>query len=72
MLLVGQGPKSSQSAAKASPANPPQKPTAYRPPHAKQAAAAKAEVKSSTLALFWYYQLIKFSTLSMIQPKWLL
>lgn len=40
----GQGPKSSQSAAKASPANPPQKPTAYRPPHAKQAAAAKAEL----------------------------
>lgn len=40
----GQGSKPSQSATKANPTNPPQKPAAYRPPHAKQAASVKAEL----------------------------
>ncbi|KAL2920843.1 Eukaryotic translation initiation factor 2A [Bienertia sinuspersici] len=40
----GQGSKPSQSATKANPANPPQKPGAYRPPHAKQAASVKSEL----------------------------
>lgn len=40
----GQGSKPSQSATKANPANPSQKPSAYRPPHAKQAASVKAEL----------------------------
>ncbi|XP_057547209.1 uncharacterized protein LOC130825802 [Amaranthus tricolor] len=40
----GQGSKASQSATKASSGNLPQKPAAYRPPHAKQAASVKAEL----------------------------
>ncbi|XP_027346586.1 eukaryotic translation initiation factor 2A isoform X2 [Abrus precatorius] len=41
----GQGPKSTQASIKASSANPPtQKPAAYRPPHAKSAAAVQAEL----------------------------
>nr|AKM76403.1 eukaryotic translation initiation factor eIF2A family protein [Geranium incanum] len=41
----GQGSKSSQASTKPVPANPvAQKPTAYRPPHAKQAALAQAEL----------------------------
>ncbi|KAL9240683.1 hypothetical protein vseg_014873 [Gypsophila vaccaria] len=40
----GQGSKSSQGAPKTNSANPPSKPAAYRPPHAKQAAVAKVEL----------------------------
>ncbi|KAH9620781.1 hypothetical protein KSS87_021116 [Heliosperma pusillum] len=40
----GQGSKSSKGAPKATSVNPPQKPAAYRPPHAKQAAVAKVEL----------------------------
>ncbi|XP_021845547.1 uncharacterized protein [Spinacia oleracea] len=40
----GQGSKPSQNATKANPTNLPQKPSAYRPPHAKQAASVKAEL----------------------------
>lgn len=40
----GQGPKPSQSASKVNPANAPPKAAAYRPPHAKQAAAVKEEL----------------------------
>ena len=44
-LISGQGSKSTQASTKASSANPPaQKPAAYRPPHAKTAAAIQAEV----------------------------
>lgn len=45
MLFSGQGSKASNPATKTTPANPPaQKPAAYRPPHAKAAAAVQAEV----------------------------
>lgn len=40
----GQGSKPSSNAAKVNPGNPPQKPAAYRPPHAKQAASVQAEL----------------------------
>ncbi|XP_074281397.1 uncharacterized protein LOC141606242 [Silene latifolia] len=40
----GQGSKSSKAAPKATSVNVPQKPAAYRPPHAKQAAVAKVEL----------------------------
>jgi hypothetical protein len=44
-LFAGQGPKPTQATTKASSANPTaQKPAAYRPPHAKTAAAIQAEV----------------------------
>jgi len=44
-LFAGQGPKPTQVSTKASSANPTaQKPAAYRPPHAKTAAAIQAEV----------------------------
>ncbi|KAK7400857.1 hypothetical protein VNO78_12165 [Psophocarpus tetragonolobus] len=48
----GQGPpKSTQTSVKASSANPPpQKPAAYRPPHAKNAAAMQAELFGQTPA----------------------
>lgn len=50
-LLAGQGPpKSTQTSVKASSANPQaQKPAAYRPPHAKNAAAIQAQVHSHNL-----------------------
>lgn len=61
-LLSGQGPlKSTQTSVKASSANPQaQKPAAYRPPHAKNAAAIQAQVQSHTiydLSLFLFLNL---------------
>ncbi|XP_061373432.1 eukaryotic translation initiation factor 2A [Gastrolobium bilobum] len=48
---AGQGPKSTQASIKASSANPPvQKPAAYRPPHAKNAAAIQAELLGESSA----------------------
>nr|KYP49814.1 Eukaryotic translation initiation factor 2A [Cajanus cajan] len=45
----GQGPKSTQTSTKVSSANPPtQKPAAYRPPHAKNAASIQAELFGET------------------------
>ncbi|KAL2344875.1 hypothetical protein Fmac_006160 [Flemingia macrophylla] len=47
----GQGPKSSQTSTKVSSTNPPtQKPAAYRPPHAKNAASIQAELFGETPA----------------------
>jgi translation initiation factor 2A len=44
-LFSGQGSKASQASTKTTSNNPPaQKPAAYRPPHAKNAAAVQAEV----------------------------
>jgi len=50
-LIADQGPpKSTQTSVRASSANPPaQKPAAYRPPHAKNAAAIQAQVHNHTI-----------------------
>lgn len=51
--LPGERSKSSQTSAKSAPSNPPaQKPAAYRPPHAKNAAVVQAEVCLVYIFLF--------------------
>ncbi|KAK3002372.1 hypothetical protein RJ639_022533 [Escallonia herrerae] len=56
--MRGQVSKSTQAPTKSSPANPPaQKPAAYRPPHAKDAASVQAE---SSFTIFVAHQALRF------------